>query len=246
MGEEEEGNFAAIWEKAARISGAPYLPLPKHRSSRNSGSARTHPGSVGNGPSHFTSAGPGAGLGYGEDTEGLGSCPGGRGTSVRSAESRTEPRKSAQRRVRKSLGGRQSARHRARPGEPQSRARHSLGAARPERGGSWESVVGMRGQGNAKGKSGGGQEESCCKRPTRAGPLQVGNNCQVLPEGSQLRPPSLNSPRKSRRRTPRCGEWTLLAPGSRGTRPFIALLSTRIFPIPEVLRSRKCVQRGES
>lgn len=62
--------------------------------------------------SHFTSAGPGAGLGCEDDTEGLGGCPGGRCTSVRSAESRTEPRKSAQRRVRKSLGRRQSARHR--------------------------------------------------------------------------------------------------------------------------------------
>lgn len=74
--------------------------------------------------------------------------------------------------------------------------------------------------------------------------LQVGNNCQVLPEGSQRSPPSLSSAGKSRRKTPRCGECTLLAPGSHPS--FIVLLSTRIFPIPEALRSRKCVQRGES
>lgn len=79
MGEEEEGNFAAIWEKAARISGIPYLPLPAQtqilkqlRKSRNT------PRECGDGGprSHFTSAGPGAGLGCEEDTEGLGAAQG--------------------------------------------------------------------------------------------------------------------------------------------------------------------------
>lgn len=193
--------------------------------------------------SHFTSAGPGAGLGCEEDTDGLGGCPGGCCTSMRSAESRTEPRKSAQRRVRKSLGRCQSARHRAQPGEPEPCLPLSR-AARPEHGGSWESAVSMWGQGNTKGKADGGQEESRCKRPIRAAPASGGElpgSARGVPAQA---PTPLSSPGKSRRRTPHCGEWTLLAPGSHPS--FIALLSTRIFPIPEVLRSRKCVQRGES